>query len=88
LGTDIYRIYKCAARHSQIGLVGTGIHKHYNFHNSCYLFSTSIYEELQLLASNRKKEKKKAHTVVFTTTGTISKSARGIVEPTAGRYPS
>jgi hypothetical protein len=52
------------------------------------LFSTSIYEELQLLASNRKKEKKKAHTVVFTTTGTISKSARGIVEPTAGRYPS
>jgi len=74
--TFIYRIYKSMAHHRQVGLVGTGIHKYCNFHNSCYSFSTSI-EELQLLASNRKKEKKR-HTVVFTTTGTISKSARVI----------
>jgi len=46
------------AHHRQVGLVGTGIHKYYNFHNSCYSFSTSI-EELQLLASNRKKGKKR-----------------------------
>jgi len=78
------------AHHRQVGLVGTGIHKYYNFHNSCYSFSTSI-EELQLLASNKKKDKKikeKAHSSVHHDWYYLQICQGNLVEPTAGRYPS
>ena len=87
--TYIYRIYKSMAYHRQIGLVGTDIYKYYNFHNSCYSFSTSIYEELQLLASNSKKEKKKKKcTLVCTTTDLSPNLPGGLLNLQLGDIPA